>query len=96
MSDLISRAAAIDAVVGCTNCRTEDELRAYVTKHYLDNGWTGGIVDALDVIEQLPSAQPEHTSNNDCNGCKFVGCYDTCFPCANCVRRDKDYYETEG
>ena len=57
--DLISRKAAIDAVVGCTNCGTEDELRAYVTKHYLDNGWTGGIVDALDAIEQLSPAQPE-------------------------------------
>ena len=55
----ISRQAAIDAVGGCTNCRTEDELRAYVTKHYLDNGWTGGIVDALDAIEQLSPAQPE-------------------------------------
>lgn len=57
-SDCISRQDAIDAVVGCTNCGTEDELRAYVTKHYLDNGWTGGIVDALDAIEQLPPAQP--------------------------------------
>ena len=59
MGDLISRQQAIEAVVGCTNCGTEDVLRAYVTKHSLENGWTGGIVDALDAIEQLPSAQPE-------------------------------------
>ena len=57
---LIDADAAIEAVVGCTNCGTEDVLRAYVTKHSLENGWTGGIVDALDAIEQLPSAQPEH------------------------------------
>ena len=56
---LIDADAAIDAVVGCTNCGNEDELRAYVTKHSLENGWTGGIVDALDAIEQLPSVQPE-------------------------------------
>ena len=61
MSDLISRQQAISAVVGCTNCGTEDVLRAYVTKHSLENGWTGGIVDALDAIEQLPSIQPEQT-----------------------------------
>ena len=60
MDDLISRQQAIEAVVGCTNCGTEDVLRAYVTKHSLENGWTGGIVDALDAIEQLPSAQPVH------------------------------------
>lgn len=50
---------------------------------------------AYEAVLALPSAQSEHTSNNDCNGCKFVGCYDTCFPCANCIRKDKDYYEPE-
>lgn len=59
MDDLISRQAAINAIVDCTNCKTADELRAYVTKHTLDNGWTGGFVDALDAVEDLPSAQPE-------------------------------------
>lgn len=43
-----------------------------------------------------PPAQPELARINDCNGCKFIGCYDTDFPCANCVRKDKDYYEPEG
>lgn len=56
--DTISRQAAIDAIVNCTNCNTADELRAYVTKHSLDNMWTGGIVDALYAVEALPSAQP--------------------------------------
>lgn len=50
--------------------------------------------DSYDAL--LPSAQPELARINDCNGCKFIGCYDTDFPCANCVRKDKDYYEPEG
>ena len=50
----------------------------------------------IDHLKRLPSAQPDITRDNDCNGCKFVGCYDTDFPCANCVRKDKDYYEPEG
>jgi len=50
---------AIDAIVGCTNCGTEDELRAYVTRHSLEDVWSGGIVDAIDAVEQLPSAQQE-------------------------------------
>ncbi|MBQ1293897.1 MAG: hypothetical protein IIY21_07640 [Clostridiales bacterium] len=32
------------------------------------------------------------TEQTDCNGCKFVGTYDTEFPCANCSRKTKDYY----
>ena len=30
-----------------------------------------------------------------CDGCRFVGTYDTDFPCCSCVRREKDYYEPE-
>ena len=47
-------------------------------------------------VEEIKKAQPDITRDNDCYGCKFVGCYDTDFPCANCVRKDKDYYEPEG
>ena len=32
---------------------------------------------------------------SDCNGCKFVGTYDTEFPCAICARKTKDYYEPQ-
>lgn len=59
-------------------------------------------IDALDEIRHvldtkekqltiLPSAQPVIT----CDGCKFVGTYDTDFPCRNCIRREKDYYAKE-
>ena len=44
-----------------------------------------------DYLERLPSAQPVIT----CDGCKFVGTYDTDFPCCNCIRREKDYYAQE-
>jgi len=59
MSELIERQAAIDAIVQCTNCGDEDTLREYVLKHSLDNGWTGGILEALDAVKDLPPAQPE-------------------------------------
>jgi hypothetical protein len=57
--DLIERQAAIDAIANCTNCGDEKTLRAYVQKHNLDNGWTGGVLEAIDAIEDLSSAQPE-------------------------------------
>ena len=59
MSELIDRQAAIDAIVQCTNCGDENTLREYVLKHSLDNGWTGGILEALDAVKDLPPAQPE-------------------------------------
>lgn len=58
-SDMIDRQAVLDAIVQCTNCGDEDTLREYVLKHSLDNGWTGGILEALDAVKDLPPAQPE-------------------------------------
>ena len=80
MDDLISRQAAIDAIRASTKKYTgfmEMEM-------YTDD-------DAVEAIEDLPSAQPVIT----CDGCRFVGTYDTDFPCCSCVRREKDYYEPE-
>lgn len=45
-----------------------------------------------------PQTDLEVTRNSlrtDCTGCKFVGLYDTEFPCANCSRKTKDYYSAE-
>ena len=56
MSDLISRQAAIDAIANCTNCGTPDELRKYVDKHSLENEWTGGVLDAMEAVEDIPAA----------------------------------------
>ena len=77
--DCISRQAAIDAV--------ERALFKRVAKAF---------------IESLPPVEPKRPRGKwvelvqphqvDCTGCKFVGTYDTDFPCANCVRKTKDYY----
>ena len=82
MKDLTERKTvylddAVEAIVGCTNCGTEDELRAYAARHSLENLWTGGIVDALDAIKRLPSAQPEIIRKPVVG---YEGCYevDTC------------------
>ena len=45
-----------------------------------------------------PQTDSEITRNSlrsDCTGCRFVGWYDTEFPCVNCIRKNKDYYDSE-
>lgn len=65
MDDLVSRQAAIDAIANCTNCGDEKTLRKYVAKHSLDNGWTGGVLEAIDAIKALPAAQPESLTDKE-------------------------------
>lgn len=59
MMDERSKKEAIDAIANCTNCGDEKTLRGYVIKHSLENGWTGGVLQALDAVKELPSAQPD-------------------------------------
>lgn len=66
MDDTISRKAAIDAIANRTNCVDEKTLRAYVAKNNLDNEWTGGVLEAIDAVEDLPSAQPQIIRCKDC------------------------------
>lgn len=61
---LIKIQDAIDAIVNCTNCGDEKTLREYVAMHNLENMWSGGVLEALDAVKDLPSAQPEHTCVN--------------------------------
>lgn len=43
-----------------------------------------------------PKAEiPKNALRSDCMGCRFVGTYDTEFPCANCTRKNKDYYDAD-
>ena len=44
---------------------------------------------------QTDAEIPKNALRSDCTGCRFVGTYDTVFPCANCVRKNKDYYDSE-
>ena len=57
-TDCISRQDAIDAIVGCTTCRTEEVLREYVAMHNLEGMWSGGVLEALYAVKDLSSAQP--------------------------------------
>ena len=51
------------------------------------------LMRSADTIEMLSEkARESDEPQTDCNGCKFVGTYDTEFPCANCSRKTKDYY----
>jgi len=59
MSDLISRQAAIDALVAET-IYTEEELKEYYKANSHRNEWVNGIHEAVEVIKQLP---PAHGTN---------------------------------
>lgn len=57
MYDCISRQAAIDALVAET-IYTEEELKKYYEANPHRNEWVNGIHEAVEVIKQLPPAQP--------------------------------------
>ena len=81
MADLIDRQAAIDVIF------SEPLYKSGMKKRDAD-----AVVPAIyEKIKSLPSAQPVIS----CDGCRFVGTYDTDFPCCCCIRREKDYYEKE-
>lgn len=65
------------------------------------------IADKLDVVARLMANKseadtpqtdaeiPKNALRSDCTGCRFIGWYDTEFPCVNCIRKTKDYYTPE-
>ena len=68
-----------------------DNLKICINEHPVVADWLVEIADrktepTCSKMEQVDKPQ------TDCNGCKFVGTYDTEFPCANCSRKTKDYY----
>ena len=65
--DLISRQAAIDAIADCTVYGNADDLKEAVMQENAWNKWSGGVLEALEAVEELPSAQPERKK-----GCKIV------------------------
>jgi len=89
MDDLISRQAAIKALVKLTTCNGVRELFEYVQEHHLSDMWSGGIVDAIDAVIGVPSAQPEE----DCDTCKHGYFGDR--QCDNCRVRYPSHYERE-
>ena len=59
MDDLISRQAAIDAILAVTGNSSVRELYEHVQEHGLSDMWSGGVNAAIDVIIAVPSAQSE-------------------------------------
>ena len=91
MDDMISRQAAIDALVAET-IYTEEELKEYYEANSHRNEWVNGIYEAVEVIKQLPSAQPEIIR---CKDCKHWIPYDWMFSEVWQSRNINDYPEDE-
>lgn len=79
MNDLISRKTAIN----------EFKPYAEYESNRTNKEWVRRI---CTILNNLPSAQQPALT---CDGCRHVGTYDTDFPCSGCIRREKDYYESE-
>lgn len=54
-NDLISRAAAIDAIVSLTAFINEDDIKKFVEEKACDDYFLGGICDAIDEIKNIPT-----------------------------------------
>ena len=67
VGDLISRQAAIDAILAVTGNSSVRELYEHVQEHGLSEMWSGGVNAAIDTIIAVPSAQPDIIR---CNACK--------------------------
>ena len=59
MDDTISRQDAIDAILDLSDFASVIELFEYVEDHDLQGSRSGGIIDAIDAVLLLSSAQPE-------------------------------------
>ena len=57
--DLISRQAVIDAILAVTNFNNVREMLDYVLENNLTNDWIGGVIDSIDAVIEVDSAQPE-------------------------------------
>ena len=57
MDDLISRQAAIDALMSLTIYKSKREIVQAADKD--ENSWIGGVAECIDEIEDLPPAQAE-------------------------------------
>ncbi len=65
MDDTISRQDAIDAILDLSDFVSVIELFEYVEDHDLQDSRSGGIIDAIDAVLLLPSAQPEPLTDKE-------------------------------
>ena len=89
------------------SCKTKKGVKSVNRAYYSDGLWHGsGSMSGVEAWMPLPEPYtadtpqmdaeiPKNGLRSDCTGCRFVGAYDTEFPCANCVRKNKDYYSAE-
>ena len=66
VGDTISRQAAIDAILAVTNFNNVREMLDYVLENNLTNDWIGGVIDSIDAVIEVDSAQPEIIYCKDC------------------------------
>lgn len=83
MSDLIDRQAAIDAIMELVRFDTVEELRDHC-KQRTCMYWSDGVLDAIDAISVMPSAQSERKKEWWTKACdvddgrvKCTGCFKT-------------------
>ena len=70
MSDF--RQAAIDAILEDLDFDSVKELRAYVSKNKQDDYFYGGILYAINAVQDLSSAQPEIIRCKECKHAKIT------------------------
>lgn len=98
--DLISRKAAIEAIVSLTAFENEDELKKFVEKKACDDYYLGGLCDVIDEIKnttavdaapvvhaRLIKYEPDMhgTEPVECNACNYL--FARLYPqnyCPNC------------
>ena len=102
MSDLISRQAAIDAILHITNCKSVRELFEYNQEHHLTEMWSGGVNDAIDAVIGVESATDKNVGTKDaepeiirCKDCKHWMPYEWMFSEVWRSKNMADYPEDE-
>ena len=63
--DLISRQEVIDAILSITIFNSVRELYEYTVEHNLQNEWTGGILDAIDMVIEVPAKRANDEDRSD-------------------------------
>ena len=87
------RKELVDAVErwGCEHSIVTNEMNDTINRTMAINAIDRAVTKeaARWSLQELPSAEPPVPT---CDGCRYVGTYDTDFPCSRCIRREKDYY----
>lgn len=108
MNDLIDRRAVIDAIKNQTCLTYEEIFNRCLVSITDENGWLGGIKDAIEAVIGLPSVQPERKKGkwidksggiegawNYCSVCgeQAIDLYDFCPNCGADMRGEE--HETD-